>query len=185
MGAWVSYGLGSENENMPTFVAMTSRDRENSCGQLLFDYYWGSGFIPSKYQGVRFRGEGDPVLYLSNPKGVPRELRKGLLKDLETLNQQKYEDYGDPETATRIAQYEMAFRMQTSVPELTDITTEPQHILDMYGPDVHRPGSYARNCLLARRLAEKGVRFIQLMHAGWDQHGNCLLYTSPSPRDRG
>ncbi|MBT5167952.1 MAG: DUF1501 domain-containing protein [Opitutales bacterium] len=172
MGAWVSYGLGSENENMPTFVAMTSRDRENSCGQLLFDYYWGSGFIPSKYQGVRFRGEGDPVLYLSNPKGVPRELRKGLLKDLETLNQQKYEDYGDPETATRIAQYEMAFRMQSSVPELTDITTEPQHILDMYGPDVHRPGSYARNCLLARRLAEKGVRFIQLMHAGWDQHGN-------------
>ncbi len=172
MGAWVSYGLGSSNENLPTFVVMTSRDRENSCGQLLFDYYWGSGFIPSKYQGVRFRGEGDSVLYLSNPKGIPRNLRKGLLEDLETLNRQKLEDYGDPETATRIAQYEMAFRMQASVPELTDISTEPKHILDMYGSDVHRPGSFARNCLQARRLAEKGVRFIQLMHAGWDQHGN-------------
>ncbi len=172
MGAWVSYGLGSENDNLPTFVVMTSRDRENSCGQLFFDYYWGSGFIPSKFQGVRFRGEGDPVLYLSNPKGIPRHLRQGLLQDLETLNRKKLEDYGDPEIATRIAQYEMAFRMQTSVPDLNDISTEPDHILEMYGPDVHRPGSYARNCLLARRLAEKGVRFIQLMHAGWDQHGN-------------
>ncbi|OUW16436.1 MAG: sulfatase [Opitutales bacterium TMED158] len=172
MGAWASYGLGSENDNLPTFVVMTSRDRENSCGQLFFDYYWGSGFIPSKYQGVRFRGEGDTVLYLSNPKGIPSHLREGLLEDLETLNRKRYEDYGDPEIATRIAQYEMAYRMQTSVPELNDITTEPQHVLDMYGPDVHRPGSYARNCLMARRLAEKGVRFIQLMHAGWDQHGN-------------
>ena len=172
MGAWASYGLGSSSENLPSFVVMTSRDRENSCGQLFFDYYWGSGFIPSKYQGVRFRGQGDPVLYLSNPKGVDASLRRSLLDDLARMNEIKYQQHLDPEIQTRISQYEMAYRMQTSVPELADVDSEPQHILDMYGPDVQRKGSFARNCLMARRLAERGVRFIQLMHAGWDQHNN-------------
>lgn len=172
MGAWLSYGLGSLNRNLPSFVVMNSRDRQNTCGQLLYDYYWGSGFIPSKHQGVRFRSSSDPVLYLSNPKGMPRELRRQMLDHLAILNQEKLADYGDPEIETRIAQYEMAYRMQTSIPELTDISNEPKHILDMYGPDVHRSGSFARNCLLARRLAEKDVRFVQLMHIGWDQHGN-------------
>ena len=172
MGAWLSYGLGSDSENLPAFVVMTSRDRENSCGQLFFDYYWGSGFIPSKHQGVRFRGIGDPVMYLSNPPGVSPEMRRNLLDDLQAMNRIHYGHAGDPEIETRIAQYEMACRMQTSVPELADLSSEPEHILEMYGPDVHRKGSYARNCLLARRLAERGVRFIQLMHAGWDQHNN-------------
>jgi hypothetical protein len=172
MGAWLSYGLGSETDELPAFVAMTSRDKEASCGQIFYDYYWGSGFLPTVHQGVKFRGTGDPVLYLSNPPGVTREVRRGILDDLRQLNQQHYDAIGDPEIATRIAQYEMAYRMQVSVPELTDLSSEPQHILDMYGPDVTRKGSYACNCLLARRLAERGVRFIQLMHAGWDQHQN-------------
>lgn len=183
-GAWLSYGLGSMNQNLPTFVAMTSRDKEASCGQLFFDYYWGSGFLPSKYQGVRFRSEGgDPVLYLSNPHGVSTEVRRGLLDDLARLNELKLRETGDPEIATRISQYEMAFRMQTSVPALTDLTTEPKRILDMYGPDVTRPGSFARNCLLARRLAEKGVRYVQLLHAGWDQHRNLPTQLEVQCRD--
>jgi hypothetical protein len=172
LGAWLSYGLGSLNNNLPSFVVMNSRDRQNTCGQLLFDYYWGSGFIPSQHQGVRFRGGGEPVLYLSNPKGMPRQLRRQMLDRLAELNQEKLNDYGDPEIEARIKQYEMAYKMQTSVPEVVDISREPKHILDMYGPDVHRVGSFARNCLLARKLAEKDVRFIQLMHIGWDQHGN-------------
>ncbi|HRQ89760.1 MAG TPA: DUF1501 domain-containing protein, partial [Bacteroidia bacterium] len=172
MGAWMSYGLGSASEDLPSFVVMLSRDRENSCGQLFYDYYWGSGFIPSKYQGVKFRSEGDPVLFLSDPKGLSRDMKKGLIDDVAALNREHYEAVGDPEIQTRISQYEMAYRMQTSVPELTDLSGEPQHILDLYGPDVQRPGSFARNCLLARRLAERGVQFIQLMHAGWDQHNN-------------
>lgn len=183
MGAWLSYGLGSLNHNLPTFVVMTSRDREASCGQLFFDYYWGSGFLPSKYQGVKFRSEGDPVLYLSNPPGMPAELRRDLLDDLAKLNQLKLAESGDPEIATRISQYEMAFRMQASVPELTDVSKEPQHILDMYGPDVKRPGSFARNCLLARRLVERGVRFVQLFHAGWDQHQNLPTQLEVQCRD--
>jgi len=172
MGAWLSYGLGSLNDNLPTFVVLTSRDREASCGQLFFDYYWGSGFLPSKYQGVKFRSNGDPVLYLSNPDGVSREVRRGVLDDLAAMNEIKRQETGDPEIATRISQYEMAFRMQSSVPELADISDEPQSILDMYGPDVKRPGSYASNCLLARRLIERDVRYVQLFHAGWDQHNN-------------
>ncbi len=172
IGAWLSYGLGSESNEMPSFVVMTSRDKEASCGQIFYDYYWGSGFLPSKYQGVKFRGSGDPVLYLSNPEGMSRTMRRGVLDDLARLNEIKLAESGDPEVATRIAQYEMAYRMQTSVPELTDLSNEPQHILDMYGPDVKRQGSYAYNCLMARRLAERGVRFVQLMHAGWDQHRN-------------
>lgn len=172
MGAWLSYGLGSLNQDLPTFVAMTSRDREASCGQLFYDYYWGSGFLPSRFQGVKLRSNGDPVLYLSNPPGMNANVRRGLLDDLARLNQLRYQEVGDPEIVTRIAQYEMAYRMQASVPSLADISTEPRHILEMYGPDVQRRGSFAYNCLLARRLAEQGVRFIQLMHAGWDQHQN-------------
>lgn len=172
IGAWLSYGLGSANEELPTFVAMTSRDKQASCGQIFYDYYWGSGFLPTMHQGVKFRGGGDPVLYLSSPPGVTSELRRGQLDELARLNQHRYETLGDPETLTRIAQYEMAYKMQTSVPELTDFSKEPKHVLDMYGPDVQRKGSYAYNCLMARRLAERGTRFIQLMHAGWDQHRN-------------
>src|SRR5262249_19533953 len=137
-----------------------------------YDYYWGSGFLPSKFQGVRFRPSGDPVLYLSNPAGMSAEARRGLLDDLAKLNELKLQEVGDPEIATRVAQYEMAYRMQTSVPALTDRSNEPKHVLDLYGPDVHRQGSFARNCLLARRLTERGVRYVQLIHAGWDQHAN-------------
>ncbi len=172
MGAWATYGLGTMTDELPSFVVMTSSDEKKTCGQLFFDYYWGSGFIPSKYQGVQFRSGGDPVLYLTNPPGISPELRKGVLKDITDLDQQRLADYGDPEIETRITQYELAFKMQTSVPELTDISKEPASILEMYGPDVTKKGTYAHNCLLARRLIERGVRFVQLMHSGWDQHGN-------------
>jgi hypothetical protein len=183
MGAWLSYGLGSDNHDLPTFCVMTSRDKEASCGQLFYDYYWGSGFLPTKFQGVKFRSNGDPVLYLSNPPGMSAAVRRGLLDDLAKLNELKLADAGDPEIATRIAQYEMAYRMQTSVPELTDLASEPKHILDLYGPDVSRPGSFAQNCLLARRLAERGVRFVQLIHAGWDQHTNLPTQLEVQCRD--
>ncbi|MBI1346413.1 DUF1501 domain-containing protein [bacterium] len=172
MGAWMTYGLGTSAAELPGFVVMTSRDKEASCGQIFYDFYWGSGFLPSKYQGVKFRGSGEPVLYLSNPDGLSRELRRGLLDDLAVLNEQHHQEFGDPEILTRIAQYEMAYQMQASVPDLTDFSTEPAHILEMYGPDVHRQGSYAYNCLMARRLIERGVNFVQLMHAGWDHHRN-------------
>jgi hypothetical protein len=183
MGAWATYGLGSMTSELPAFVVMTSTDQGKTCGQLFFDYYWGSGFVPSKYQGVRFRSEGEPVLYLANPAGMSRELRRGVLDDLAELNQRHLQEFGDPEIDTRINQYEMAYRMQTSVPDLLDITKEPQHVMDMYGPDVQRKGSFARNCLLARRLAERGVRFIQLMHAGWDQHSNLKTQLAEQCRD--
>jgi hypothetical protein len=182
-GAWVSYGLGTLNRNLPTFVVMTSRDKEASCGQLFFDYYWGSGFLASKYQGVKLRSEGDPVLYLSNPAGMSGEVRRGILDDLARLNEIKLKEIGDPEIATRISQYEMAFRMQSSMPEVADLSKEPQSILDMYGPDVKRPGSFARNCLLARRMCERGVRYIQLFHAGWDQHQNLPTQLAVQCRD--
>ena len=172
MGSWLTYGLGSDAENLPAFVVMTSRDKEASCGQIFYDFYWGSGFLPSKFQGVKFRGSGDPVLYLSNPAGMSREVRRGMLDDIAKLNEMKLADFADPEIATRINQYEMSYRMQASVPELTDLSSEPQSVLDMYGPDVKRQGSFAYNCLMARRLAERGVKFVQLMHAGWDQHRN-------------
>jgi hypothetical protein len=173
-GAWVSYGLGSVNQDLPAFVVMMSRDRHGTCGQLLFEYYWGSGFLPTRYQGVKFRAGSDPVLYLTNPPGVSKELRRGLLDDLAQMNALKYQAVGDPEIKTRIAQYEMAYRMQTSVPELTDLSKEPKSVLGLYGPDVHKPGSYAYNCLMARRLAERGVRFVQLFHVGWDTHRNLI-----------
>lgn len=172
LGSWLSYGLGSETEELPAFVAMTSRDKEASCGQIFYDYYWGSGFLPTVHQGVKFRGSGDPVLYLSDPPGINRQRRRAMLDDLAELNNRRLGVIGDPEIATRISQFEMAFRMQASVPELTDFTTESAATLDMYGPDVHRKGSYAYNCLMARRLAERGTRFVQIMHAGWDQHRN-------------
>ncbi len=172
IGSWLSYGLGCETDNLPSFVVMTSRDKEASCGQIFYDFYWDSGFLPTKFQGVKFRGSGEPVLYVSNPDGLSREMRRGQLDDLAKLNAIKHQEFGDSEILTRIAQYEMAYKMQASVPELTDIQSEPQHILEMYGPDVMRQGSFAYNCLLARRLAERGVRYVQLFHAGWDHHRN-------------
>ena len=186
IGAWLSYGLGSMNENLPTFVAMTSVNKDTTCGQIFYDFYWGSGFLPSRHQGVKLHPGSDPVLYLNNPKGVSPALRRNMLDGISRLNQKKLEDFGDPEIATRIAQYEMAYRMQTSVPELADISGEPKEILDMYGPQVHQPGSFARNCLLARRLIERGTRFVQLMHAGWDQHSSLTteLYTQCQDTDQ-
>ena len=172
MGSWLNYGLGSESEELPGYVVMMSRDQHGTCGQLLFDYYYGSGFLPSRLQGVKFRTSGEPVLYLTNPKGVSREVRRGLLNDLAKLNEMKFREVGDPEITTRIAQYEMAYRMQMSVPELTNLSDEPDYIFDLYGKHSRTPGTYAANCILARRLAERGVRFIQLFHVGWDTHGS-------------
>ena len=169
IGAWLDYGLGSMNEDLPSFVAMVSIGSGNG-GQPLYDRLWGSGFLPTKHQGVKFLASGDPVLYLSNPPGVQSQTRRRFLDDLARLNELTGSEYGDPETSTHISQYEMAYRMQTSVPELNDLSDESQATLDRYGPDVQRPGSFARNCLLARRLAERDVRFVQLFHRGWDQH---------------
>jgi hypothetical protein len=168
MGAWLSYGLGRQNEDLPSFVVMTSGEGD----QPLYDRLWGSGFLPSEYQGVKLQRVGDPVLYLSDPPGLSRDMRRRMLDDLAALNELKLRDQGDPEIRTRIAQYEMAFRMQASVPGLVDVSREPQAILDLYGPDCLKTGTFAANCLLARRLAERGVRFIQLFHRGWDQHTN-------------
>ena len=175
LGAWLAYGLGSEAADLPAFVVMTSADKARSCGQLFYDYYWGSGFLPSKFQGTRFRAGGDPVPYLVNPPGVGRDARRELLDGIQELNRNHLAEYGDPETDARISQYEMAFKMQASVPGLLDVRDEPKHVIDSYGPQVNEPGSFARNCLLARRLVERGTRCVQLMHSGWDQHGN--LYT--------
>ncbi len=172
LGAWLTYGLGSATENLPAFVVMTSVSKGTSCGQIFYDFYWGSGFLPSRYQGVKFRGTGEPVLYLSDPEGLARSTRRAMLDDLARLNEFKLQNTGDPEIATRIAQYEMAFRMQTSVPELTDLSQEPRRVLDLYGPAVKEQGSFAYNCLMARRLVERGVRCVQVMHAGWDQHNS-------------
>ena len=170
MGSWLSYGLGADNQNLPAFIVMISNGKESD--QPLYTRLWGSGFLPSEYQGVQFRGGSDPVLYLSNPPGINPETRRRMLDGLAKLNAKQHETYQDPEINTRIAQYEMAFRMQTSVPDLVDLSKEPHSVLDLYGPDVKKAGSFANNCLLARRMAERGVRFIQLYHRGWDQHGN-------------
>ena len=183
MGAWATYGLGSLSKDLPGFVVMTSTDRGKTCGQLFYDYYWGSGFLPSRFQGVRFRSEGEPVLYLKNPDGMPESLRRGQLDDLSALNGLHHGAVGDPEIETRIRQYELAYKMQASVPDLLAVEKESASTLEMYGPDVHRPGSYARNCLLARRLLERGVRFVQLMHSGWDQHGNLSTQLAEQCRD--
>ncbi len=171
IGAWASYGLGSENHDLPAYVVLTSFGSGRPDDQPLYDRLWGSGFLPSKHQGVKFRNKGDAVLYLSNPPGVTTAARRSTLDRIAALNHQRLDSIGDPEIQARMAQYELAFRMQSSVPDLIDLSKESQHVLDMYGPDVHRPGSYAANCLLARRLAERDVRFIQLFHMGWDHHG--------------
>ena len=172
IGSWLAYGLGSENKELPAFVVMISQGSGNRADQPLYDRLWGSGFLPSKYQGVKFRAGGDPVLYLSNPPGIDAGMRRRYLDDLAQMNEVNLNEYNDPEIATRISQYEMAFKMQTSVPELTDLSKEPQRTFDLYGPDSKKPGTFAANCLLARRLAERDVRFIQLFHRGWDQHTN-------------
>ncbi|MEO1451192.1 MAG: DUF1501 domain-containing protein [Bacteroidota bacterium] len=172
MGAWLSYGLGSENDNLPGFTVLLSRGTGRPNGQPLYSRLWGNGFLHSLHQGVQFRAAKDPVLYLNDPFGIDRTQRRAMLDKLAELNHMQYEASGDPEIQSRIAQYEMAYRMQTSVPEVMNIEDEPDYIYQMYGPDAMRPGTFAANCLLARRLAEKGVRFIQLYHMGWDQHDN-------------
>jgi hypothetical protein len=186
LGSWLHYGLGSLNENLPAFAVMTSVSKGTTCGQIFYDFYWTSGFLPSRFQGVRLRGSGDPVLYLSNPDGMSRETRRGILDDVAKLNELKLRDAGDPEIAARIAQYEMAYRMQSSVPELSDLSREPKEVLDLYGPQVLEKGTFAYNCLMARRLVERGVRFVQLMHAGWDQHNSLTteLYTQCRDTDQ-
>ena len=168
MGAWLDYGLGSENSELPSFVVMVTKGKG---GQPLLSRLWGSGFLPSRHQGVRFREGGDPVLYLGNPGGIDTHSKRSMLNALRQLHELKLKTSADPLIETRIAQHELAFRMQQSIPEATDLSSEPEHIFEMYGEEARNPGSYAANCLLARRLAERGVRFIQLYHPGWDQHG--------------
>jgi len=172
LGAWLSYGLGSEAENLPAFVVMTPSWSAKRDAQALYQRLWGAGFLPSKHQGVALRAKGDPVLYLTNPAGVDSAARRQVLDAAAQLNQLEYDRLGDPEIQTRIAQYEMAFRMQSSVPELTDISSEPQSVLDLYGPEVTKPGTFAASALLARRLVERGVRCVQILHREWDQHGD-------------
>lgn len=188
MGSWLSYGLGSVNKNLPDFVSMVSRGTGRPNCQPLYDRLWGSGFLPTKHAGVKFMSVGDPVLYLSNPAGFSASARRKMLDDLTALNEKKLAEFADPEIDTRIQQYELAYRMQTSVPDLTDISDEPESVLKMYGPEVKKRGTYAYNCLMARRLAERDVRFVQLYHMGWDQHftlpkqlsGQCYDADQPS-----
>ena len=170
-GSWISYGLGSENNDLPAFVVLTPKFSPKVAAQALFTRMWSSGFLPTKFSGVALRAQGDPVLYLDNPAGVDAATRRAMLDSLAQFNQLAHAKHGDPETLTRIAQYEMAFRMQTSVPELTDFSNESAATLDLYGPAVKEPGSFAASCLLARRLAERNVRVVQILHRGWDQHG--------------
>ena len=182
IGSWVSYGLGSDNRNLPDYLVMISKMQRPS-DQPLYDHYWGSGFLPSRYQGVKLRNAREPVLYLRDPDGVPRVLRRGMLDGLAELNQQHLAETGDPEIATRIRQYEMSYRMQTSVPELIDLSDETDATFQLYGPDSRRPGSYAANCILARRLAERDVRFIQLFHPDWDHHSRLPSWCTARCRD--
>ncbi|MEO1825483.1 MAG: DUF1501 domain-containing protein, partial [Roseibacillus sp.] len=170
LGSWLSYGLGSESQNLPAFVVFTPTVKNPS--QALFSRMWTSGFLPSKYDGVKLRSAGDPVLYVKNPPGVSPGDRRAMLDALGQLNEKSFERFGDPETQTRIAQYEMAFRMQSSVPELTDLRGESKATLEMYGPNSQKPGTFAHSALLTRRLIERGVRVVQVLHRGWDQHGN-------------
>jgi Protein of unknown function (DUF1501) len=171
IGSWTAYGLGSENSDLPSYVVLTSFGTGRKGDQPLYDRLWSAGFLPAKYQGVKFRNKGEPVLYLNNPAGMDRSLRRDSLDEIAALNQHQIEQLGDPEIQNRIAQYELAFRMQASVPDLTDLSNESDSVLASYGPEVRTPGTYAANCLLARRLAERDVRFIQLFHMGWDHHG--------------
>jgi hypothetical protein len=166
IGSWVTYGLGSENDNLPGFIVLASGGKQPDAGKSV----WGSGFLPSVYQGVQCRTDGDPVLYVSDPQGMSRDIRKQTIEAINEVNQQQYDDVKDPEILTRISQYEMAFKMQMSVPDAMDIKSEPEYILNAYGVDPNK-GSFARNCLLSRRLIERGVRFVQLFDWGWDTHG--------------
>ena len=172
IGSWLSYGLGSVSNDLPAFVVLTPTWSSKANAQALFTRMWNSGFLPSRFTGVALRSVGDPVLYIQNPNGVASDDRRVMLDALNKLNERGYAKYGDPETQTRIAQYEMAFRMQASVPELTDIKSEPQEIIDLYGPEVQKSGTFAASALLARRLIERGVRVVQVLHRGWDQHGS-------------
>jgi hypothetical protein len=172
IGSWVSYGLGSENQNFPAYVVLISQGTGNPNDQPLFGRLWGSGFLPSVHQGVKLRSTGDPVLYLSDPPGIDRTSRRRMLDGIDKMNKIAEESFGDPEINTRIAQYEMAYKMQASVPDLMDLKKEPDSVFEQYGPDSRKPGTFAANCLLARRLVERDVRFVQLFHRGWDQHGN-------------
>lgn len=172
LGAWVSYGLGTENENLPTYVVLHSKVSSGDADQALFTRLWGTGFLPSQHQGVALRSAGDPVLYLKDPSGVDRKTRRGMLDDIATLNHMALDEFGDPEINARIQQYEMAYRLQTSVPDLMDTTTESDEVFELYGKAAREPGTFAANCLLARRLVERGVRFVQIFHRGWDQHSN-------------
>jgi uncharacterized protein (DUF1501 family) len=183
IGSWLAYGLGSESNDLPAFVVFTPKYPEGSNGQALFTRMWSSGFLPTQFNGVALRGTGDPVLYVKNPDGVSQEDRRTMLDALNTLNRRSLGRYGDPEIATRINQYEMAFRMQSSVPDLVDLSSEPQHVLDMYGPKVNEPGSFAHSALLARRLVERGVRVVQILHRGWDQHGSLPLQLGNQCKD--
>lgn len=183
MGSWVSYGLGSMNENLPAYVVLVSQGTGKNPGQPIFSRLWGSGFLPSNHQGVQFRSGKDPVLYLNDPAGMKRTDRRAMLDDLAALNQIRHEGMADPEILTRISQYEMAFRMQTSAPELADLSDEPDWVFDLYGPESRTPGTYAYNCLLARRMAERGVRFTQLFHRGWDHHDNLPNHLANQCRD--
>jgi hypothetical protein len=183
LGAWASYGLGSEASDLPAFIVMISHGSGADSNQGLLDRLWGSGFLPTSHQGVKLRSSGDPVLYLSDPPGIDRTMRRSMLDRLAQLNELQLQQSGDPEIATRIAQYELAFRMQASVPELTDLSTERASTLDLYGPDARRPGSFAANCLLARRLIERGVRFVQLYHRGWDNHNGLPVNIPRQARD--
>jgi len=182
IGGWVSYGLGSESRNLPDYVVMISKMQRPS-DQPLYDHYWGSGFLPSRYQGVKLRNAKDPVLYLRDPDGLPRELRRAMLDGIGELNQMRFDQAHDPEITTRIRQYEMAYRMQSSIPELTDLGDEPDEVFELYGPDSRRAGSYAANCILARRLAQRGVRFIQLFHPDWDHHSRLPSWCQARCRD--
>jgi hypothetical protein len=183
LGSWLSYGLGSESNDLPAFVVFTPSFPKESQAQALFTRMWSSGFLPTKYDGVALRGAGDPVLYVRNPPGVIAGDRRTMLDALSRLNEKNFARYGDPETQTRIAQYEMAFRMQSSVPELTDLTKESKSTLEMYGPDVEKPGTFAHSAIMARRLAERGTRVIQILHRGWDQHNRLPKLIAGQCRD--
>ncbi|MEM8710734.1 MAG: DUF1501 domain-containing protein [Planctomycetota bacterium] len=182
LGAWISYGLGSENRDLPDYMALLSRLKRGS-DQPLYDHYWGSGFLPSIHQGVKLRAAAEPVLYLKDPPKMTRRLRRAQLDGLAALNRKHHAETNDPETLTRIEQYEMAYRMQASVPDLTDLSDEPNDTFELYGPDARRPGTYASNCILARRMLERGVRFVQLFHPDWDHHSRLTSWCTQRCRD--
>ena len=183
MGSWVDYGLGSENSDLPAFVVLISKGKAKAAAQGLLARLWGSGFLPTRHQGVRLRSKGDPILYLSNPDGIDCDCRRDMLDGIGKLNALRHESLGDPEIETRIAQYEMAYRMQSSVPELMDLAGETQATYDLYGPEARMPGTYAANALLARRLIERGVRFVQLYHRDWDQHDSLPSQLSANAKE--